>query len=162
MPASRWITAEVAVGTSHLLLHEGGWYEIGDRHREFLHQEIAGILARPCGITLPPWTSDLPDEDAYNRAAADRDPRLVLLDKKLLRTAQHRRGIEACDLLGPDGELIHVKRASGSSPLSHLFAQGAASVDALRYEARRPRALAELVRGSPPAGRSARTSDPAR
>ncbi|MEU8377382.1 DUF6119 family protein [Micromonospora sp. NPDC048894] len=148
-PASRWITAEVTVGTSHLLLHEGGWYEIGDRHREFLHQEIAEILARPCGIALPAWTPDLPDEDAYNRAAADRDPRLVLLDKKLLRTAQHRRGIEACDLLGPDGELIHVKRASGSSPLSHLFAQGAASVDALRYETDARERLAELVRRQP-------------
>ncbi|WP_328347226.1 DUF6119 family protein [Micromonospora sp. NBC_00421] len=148
-PVARWITAEVSVGAGHLLLHEGGWYEIGDRHREFLRQEIAEILSRPSGISLPPWTPDLPDEDAYNRAVADRDPRLVLLDKKLLRTAQHRRGIEACDLLGPHGELIHVKRASGSSPLSHLFAQGAASVDALRYEADAREQFAELVRRQP-------------
>ncbi|WP_326564001.1 DUF6119 family protein [Micromonospora peucetia] len=147
--ASRWITAEVAVGASHLMLHEDAWYEIGDRHREFLRQEIAEILARSSDIVLPPWTPDLADEDAYNRAASSRYPRLVLLDKKLLRTAQHRRGIEACDLLGPDGELIHVKRGSSSAPLSHLFAQGITSVDALRYEKDARTRLIEVVRQQP-------------
>ncbi|MFG2054201.1 DUF6119 family protein [Micromonospora sp. NPDC048930] len=148
-PISRWITAEVAVGTSHLLLHEDRWYEIGDRHREFLHQEIAQILDRPSGIVLPPWTGNLSREDAYNRSAAERDQRLVLLDKKLLYTAQHPRGIEACDLLGPAGELIHVKRASGSSPLSHLFTQGVTSFYALRYDAEARARFLELVRQQP-------------
>jgi uncharacterized protein (TIGR04141 family) len=147
--ASHWITAEVAVGTSHLLLHEGDWYEIGDRHRNFLRREIAEILARPSEVALPLWTSDLKDEDAYNRAAARRDPRLVLLDKKLLRTAQHRRGIEACDLLGPSGELIHVKRAKSSAPLSHLFAQGIVSYEALRYQEDARARFLDVVRRQP-------------
>ncbi|MEV4198497.1 DUF6119 family protein [Micromonospora globbae] len=148
-PVSRWLTAEVTVGSSHLLLHEDRWYEIGDRHREFLRQEIAQILDRPSDIVLPPWTSDLPDEAAYNRTVAESDQRFVLLDKKLLRTAQHPRGIEACDLLGPGGELIHVKRASGSSPLSHLFAQGVTSAEALRYEADARTMFLDLVRQQP-------------
>ncbi|MEV4544748.1 DUF6119 family protein [Micromonospora echinaurantiaca] len=146
---SRWITAEVAIDTSHLLLHEGDWYEIGDRHRDFLRQEITEILARPSDIALPPWTANLKDEDAYNRAAAARDPRLVLLDKKLLRTAQHRHGIEACDLLGPSGELIHVKRAKSSSPLSHLFAQGIVSYEALRYQQDARATFLDVVRQQP-------------
>jgi uncharacterized protein (TIGR04141 family) len=41
--------------------------------------------------------------------------------------------VEICDLLGPDNELIHVKRASGSSPLSHLFAQGLVSAQTLLF-----------------------------
>ncbi|MEU4383443.1 DUF6119 family protein [Micromonospora echinofusca] len=147
--AAHWITAEVAVGTSHLLLHEGDWYEIGDRHRDFLRREITEILARPSDVALPPWTRDLKDEDAYNRAAAHRDPRLVLLDKKLLRTAQHRRGIEACDLLGPSGELIHVKRAKSSAPLSHLFAQGIVSYEALRYQDDARARFLDVVRRQP-------------
>ncbi|MEV0154255.1 DUF6119 family protein [Micromonospora sp. NPDC050686] len=149
---SRWITAEVAHGTSHLLLHEDRWYEIGDRHREFLSQEIHQILERPSQIVLPPWTNDLPDEDAYNREVVKRDSKLVLLDKKLLRTAQHPRGIEACDLLGPEDELIHVKRASGSSPLSHLFAQGITSIEALRYDEEARVRFLDLV-GRQPNGR---------
>lgn len=148
-PVSRWITAEVAVGGSHMLLHEGQWYEIGDRHREFLRQEVARILNRPSSVVLPPWTEDLANEDCYNREAAKKHPGLVLLDKKLLRTRQHPRGIEACDLLGPNGELIHVKRASGSSPLSHLFAQGVTSFDALRYDNQARNKFRDLVRAQP-------------
>jgi uncharacterized protein (TIGR04141 family) len=148
-PVSRWLTAEVAVGTSHLLLHEDRWYEIGDRHREFLREEIGQILSRPAEVVLPPWTEDLSREDSYNRSVAERDERLVLLDKKLLYTTQHPRGIEACDLLGHTGELIHVKRASGSSPLSHLFTQGVTSFYALRYDAEARAKFLELVRQQP-------------
>ncbi|MER6588193.1 DUF6119 family protein [Micromonospora chalcea] len=148
-PVSRWITAEVAVGGSHMLLHEGQWYEIGDRHREFLRQEVARILNRPSSVVLPPWTEELANEDCYNREAAKKHPGLVLLDKKLLRTRQHPHGIEACDLLGPNGELIHVKRASGSSPLSHLFAQGVTSFDALRYDNQARNRFRDLVRAQP-------------
>ncbi|MGH3280464.1 MAG: TIGR04141 family sporadically distributed protein [Trebonia sp.] len=34
-------------------------------------------------------------------------------------------------MLGPDNELIHVKRAAGSAPLSHLFSQGLVSAQSL-------------------------------
>lgn len=60
-----------------------------------------------------------------------------------IRTAQHPYGFEAADLLGADGALSHVKRAESSAPLSHLFAQGRVSADALRFDAE---ARAELVR----------------
>ncbi|MDG4830455.1 TIGR04141 family sporadically distributed protein [Solwaraspora sp. WMMD1047] len=142
--ASRWLTAQVAAGTSHLLLQDGHWYEIGDRHREQLRQEIEQILAGPASVTLPPWPAG-EDERSYNDRVAKSGLGLVLLDRRLLRTAQHHRGIEACDLLGPDGELIHVKRADGSAPLSHLFAQGQVSADALTYQADARQALVRMV-----------------
>ncbi|MET8280290.1 DUF6119 family protein [Micromonospora sp. NPDC005174] len=154
--ASRWITAQLAHGESQLLLHEGGWYEIGDRHREFLRDEIEQVLAVPASFALPAWTAELADEEAYNAHAA-RVCGLTLLDRKLLRTRQHPRRIEACDLLGPNNELIHVKRATGSAALSHLFAQGAVSVDALRYEADARTALVKMVKRQP----SGRVIDPA-
>lgn len=131
--AARWLTAQLAHEDSHLLLVEGVWYEIGNRHREFLREEIAQILAASSSIVLPPWPLDEHEGD-YNKRAARQDKRLVLLDQKLLRTNQHHRGIEACDLLGPDGELIHVKRADRSSLLSHLFVQGVVAADALQYD----------------------------
>ncbi|MET7709889.1 DUF6119 family protein [Micromonospora sp. NPDC005413] len=146
--ASRWVTAQLAHGESQLLLHEGGWYEIGDQHRRFLRDEIEQILAGPASFALPAWTADLTDEAKYNVHAAEVCG-LTLLDRKLLQTNQHPRRIEACDLLGPDNELIHVKRAKGSAALSHLFAQGAVSVDALRYEADARNALVEMVKRQP-------------
>ncbi|MFY1615899.1 DUF6119 family protein [Micromonospora sp. WMMD736] len=153
---SRWITAQIAHGESQLLLHEGGWYEIGDRHREFLRHEIEQILAVPASFALPAWTADYANEEQYNAHAAQVCG-LTLLDRKLLKTHQHPHRIEACDLLGPNNELIHVKRATGSAALSHLFAQGAVSVDALRYEADARAALVEMVERQP----SGRVIDPA-
>lgn len=42
-----------------------------------------------------------------------------------------RNSLEIFDLLSPDNELIHVKRAKGSAPLSHLFSQGLNSAQSL-------------------------------
>ena len=46
-----------------------------------------------------------------------------MLDREMVDTAQHRRGFEACDLISPDGDLIHVKHVPRSSAASHLFQQ---------------------------------------
>ncbi|MER5609087.1 DUF6119 family protein [Micromonospora tulbaghiae] len=54
-PVRRWVTAEVDVEGGHMLPHEGQWYEIGDRHSEFLRREVTRILNRPPGVVLPPW-----------------------------------------------------------------------------------------------------------
>ncbi|MCW6003764.1 TIGR04141 family sporadically distributed protein [Micromonospora sp. CPCC 205371] len=149
--ASHWITAQLAYEASQLLLHDGGWYEIGHRHREFLRNEIEQILDRSSSISLPGWRTD-EDEERYNKRVAADDDRFVLLDRRYLSIAQHPRGrgIEACDLLGPELELIHVKRAGTSAPLSHLFAQGEVAVDALKYETDAREALVELVRAQRP------------
>ncbi|HKB29791.1 MAG TPA: TIGR04141 family sporadically distributed protein, partial [Streptosporangiaceae bacterium] len=37
------------------------------------------------------------------------------------------------DLLAPGDELVHVKRAHGSAPLSHLFSQGLVAAEALLH-----------------------------
>ena len=58
---------------------------------------------------------------------------LLCLDRN--QTVRNPLGIgsslEICDLLGPENELIHVKRAKGSAPLSHLFSQGLNSAQSL-------------------------------
>ena len=147
-PAHRWITTEIADGAARILYHDGRWYEMGTGHLDALRAEIAEILGHPATVALPAWTNAEPDEDAYNRKAAGDG--YVLLDKKLLKTRQHARGIEACDLLGPNGELICVKRADRSSPLSHLFFQGEVAVDALLHEQDARERLVEMVQAAAP------------
>ncbi len=150
--AHKWLTAELSIGAEQLLYLEGHWYQIGEKHLDFLRAEIAEILDQPPSITLPAWTPDLADEDAYNRHAAKPGGGFVLLDKHFLKTKQHSRGrgIEACDLLGPDLELIHVKRPDSSSTLSHLFLQGEVAVDALKYEDDARQALYDEVHAQYP------------
>ncbi|MET7821613.1 DUF6119 family protein [Micromonospora zamorensis] len=164
VPAHRWITAEVPIGSARALYHEGRWYEMGEKHLDLLRAEIDQILAQPSTIVLPPWTSDLPDEDAYNRSVARPGSGYVLLDKHFLRTRQHNRGpgIEACDLLGPDNELIHVKRGGRSAPLSHLFMQGEVAVDALLHEPDARERLVAMVHRQQPTHRIDMTFRPSK
>ena len=57
---------------------------------------------------------------------------MALLDRKTARCRGTSTGIEVCDLLTANGDLVHVKhRKGGSSSLSHLFAQGRMSGEAL-------------------------------
>jgi uncharacterized protein (TIGR04141 family) len=70
------------------------------------------------------------DEADYNKHVAE-ELGGILMDRDLIRTPMHRRGIEACDVLLPGGSLLHVKDVDRSSPASHLLAQALVSTDAL-------------------------------
>ncbi|MFF7298720.1 DUF6119 family protein [Streptomyces sp. NPDC008265] len=139
--AHKWIAAEIPLGSSRYFHHEGRWFEIGDQYLEGIRSEADTLLTAPAGCPLPDWTADLATEEEYNLEAAKHG--YVCLDRQLIRTGLHPHGFEAADLLAEDGTLVHVKRAASSAPLSHLFAQGRISADALRYDAE---ARAEFVR----------------
>ncbi|OPG14247.1 hypothetical protein B1L11_03755 [Microbispora sp. GKU 823] len=146
IPAHKWLAAEIALGTSRFFYYEGRWYEVGDRHLESIREQVRELLGSPAGISLIDWSADLEDEEAYNRAAAAASG-FVCMDRQLIRTEQHPRGFESCDLLGRENELIHVKRAESTAPLNHLFAQGRISADALRLDSSARREFLKQVRG---------------
>lgn len=141
--ALRWLAEEVSLGASRFCLHEGRWYEVGDHHLETIREQVRELLDAPCDLELIDWTPDLVDEKAYNAAAARHG--FVCLDRVPVVCDLHPRGFEVCDLLGLDGELVHVKRASSTAPLNHLFAQGRLSADALRFDASARARLQEIV-----------------
>ncbi|MFJ2031682.1 DUF6119 family protein [Streptosporangium sp. NPDC087985] len=149
IPAHKWLAAEVALGTSRFFYHEGRWYEVGDRHLESIREQVRELLAASAGGSLINWTSDLKDEEAYNKAAAGASG-FVCMDRKLITTEQHPRGFESCDLFGRENELIHVKRAESTAPLNHLFAQGRVSADALRLDSSARQKFLKKVRERDP------------
>ena len=142
-PAMQWLVAEVPLRGSRFLLHEGRWFEVGDQHVEAIRQQVHELLSAPPDIELIDWTPDLADEKAYNAAAGPHG--FVNLDRSMVPCDLHPRGFEACDLLGPEGELIHVKRADSTAPLNHLFAQGILSAHTLRFDATARRRLGQIV-----------------
>ncbi|MGW2086640.1 DUF6119 family protein [Streptomyces sp. NPDC001880] len=136
IPGHRWITAEVRSGAAHHFYWQGSWYEIGAEFVQALQDDVTELLNRPSGVVLPAWpVGKKTDEDWFNKEAA-KQPGYDLFDKKTVRTATFRGGgLEICDLLGPEGQLVMVKKADkGSSGLSHLFAQARTAVEALRYD----------------------------
>ena len=147
---SRWSVYQCLVSEQRLngllyALIEGRWFAIAD---SLVNQVDTAIAAIPlASVTLPagfPGES----EDAYNARAAAASADLTLLDKKLVAPEGSTTLIEFCDLLSTDGSLVHVKRKSRSSTLSHLFAQGHVSAEALVDGALRDRVRAAITQAA--------------
>jgi uncharacterized protein (TIGR04141 family) len=143
IPANKWITAEITLNGQQYFYRQGRWYEVGAGYLEYLRRQVDEILRQPTSVSLPDWNRDEDEKDFNARASAESG--CVLLDRRLVRTKTHARGIELCDLLGEDNELIHVKQAGSSAPLSHLFAQGAVSAEALSTDPEARARLREIV-----------------
>jgi uncharacterized protein (TIGR04141 family) len=127
---SRWnvyqcLVTEQRVGSDLYVLIEGRWLAVSDT----LSAEVdafANNLPNLANALIPSRSGET--EGAYNaRLVASNPDALLLFDRKIKRPGGAASGIELCDVLAADGELIHVKRKSRSSTLSHLFAQGAVS-----------------------------------
>jgi uncharacterized protein (TIGR04141 family) len=143
--AHKWLAFEASLDSGHFFYHQGKWFEVGDNYLEFLRERLDEVFARPASIRLPRWDSSWAEEEDYNLEATKLIPGAVCLDRKRIHTKQHPRGIEACDIIGPNNELIHVKRASSSGPLSHLFMQGWVSMEALRTDREAREKLAKRI-----------------
>lgn len=137
--ALHWMAAEIIDPDHRFVLLDGDWYELGPRYLAYVRRVVEEAFANKPTWTLPAWRSS-PKVDgrwvegSYNEHVARADRRFLCLDRKLVKTRVHPHGFEACDLLGPDNELVHVKKVdgrTGSSVLSHLFAQGLVAVESL-------------------------------
>lgn len=138
---SRWnlyqcLVSEQRINGVLYALVEGRWFSIADSLVEQVDHAIAAIptssVALPAGLVGE-------HEGDYNVRAASSVAGLTLLDTKLVHPDGATTKIEFCDLLSADGSLVHVKRKSRSSTLSHLFAQGLVSAAALVDGAMRDR-----------------------
>jgi uncharacterized protein (TIGR04141 family) len=133
--ADKWIEANVSIGARRFFLMDGDWFEIGADYVRASRDAISRLFLATPTISLLPWSlSEKRTEYDYNCyiAARSRGQYLCLDKNQAVRDPLGARSsLEICDLLGPDNELIHVKRAEGSAPLSHLFSQGLISAQSL-------------------------------
>jgi len=114
----------------------GNWYEINNSFMRAIDATLDRIGLS--GIQFPgvqTWVDDnkkmIEKEGDYNQRVAH-DLRFHLLDKRLVKSSKTTSPIELCDLLTSEKQMIHVKhRKGGSAGLSHLFAQGSVSAEAL-------------------------------
>ena len=123
-------------------LNEGNWYEVDRKY-------VASLQAK-----IDPFWADLdylPEcvhkhEGDYNEEVGGK-PDFVCLDKTNVSPIGQTQ-IEPCDLYtvrAAAATLIHVKISTGSSLLSHLFNQGANSVELLKSDDDAPRRLVALI-----------------
>lgn len=130
IPLRRWIAFEADLEDRTYALYDGSWYQIHHDYVGNINRLARELFDRRADdLEFPEWgLTD--DEEAYNKTLASALGG-VCLDRKLINTDLHRRGIEACDVYLPDGTLIHVKKTEKSTAASHLLAQALVSADAL-------------------------------
>lgn len=122
------LNAEVEIDDMQYLLSEGDWYQV---ERNFSAQVNRYFDEFPrSDLELPNY--DGRQEGTYLRAVAD-NVRFFLLDQKLIKPDGAASNIEFCDLLTHEHHLIHVKKYSSSSLLSHLFSQAYVSAEVLLH-----------------------------
>lgn len=125
-PLYMCLEAEIEHEGKIYLLSEGDWYQIDRDYTEQVNRFFEA--AAPCDLAFPPYGTD--HEGAYLRRIAD-NVNFYLLDQKLIRLTGAGSPFEFCDLLTPEHHIIHVKKYSSSSVLSHLFSQAYVSAEAL-------------------------------
>lgn len=138
-PRRRWpiydcLVAELipkAAGPLNVLTG-GDWFQVERSFAKAIAAEIAPFLVDPEPIL--PVANNGEVEAAYNqRACSLLSPRGALLDQRFVMATDSRDNIEFCDILLPR-RIVHVKRKSSSSTLSHLFQQGLVSADLLQRD----------------------------
>jgi uncharacterized protein (TIGR04141 family) len=112
---------EIDLNGETFLLNNALWYRIDKSYLDEVNKDIDEFPT--CDILLPDYND--PSEEAYNKRVSRDSPLYCLMDRKCIELKS--RGftkVEFCDLASSSKHLVHVKRYSGSSELSHLFAQG--------------------------------------
>jgi len=115
--------AEATIGKDVYVLNNGKWYAIAS---DFTAQVKGDFDSTPdSAIAFPEYAHA--DEGAYNLALSGALPDSFCLDQNLISYGGGYSRVEFCDVFTATNQIIHVKRYSGSSQLSHLFNQGVVS-----------------------------------
>lgn len=131
------ISGELELDEKTFVLTGGRWFEV---ERRFVDSINAAVQKIPAFEALPSY--DDKNEAAYCTRVAQESEMWSLMDRDPVTYGGGRSRVEFCDLFrANDQTLLHVKRYGGSSPLSHLFAQGLVSGEAFRGDS----AFRELV-----------------
>lgn len=138
-PYAKWklrncLCGEVDLDGEVYGINSGSWFRIDKRYATQAEREYAAIGLYPLTMDAFDKTRDtkmrktgtvVVSEGAYlERVASERSKDFVSMDQDLVKSQ------EVCDLVTKDA-LIHVKRYSTSSALSHMFFQGLNSASML-------------------------------
>ena len=114
------------------LLSNGKWYEIENNFSKKINDEFLQLKNMSSPFKLPDCNEK--NEYQYNKSVETKYPSICCMDQKNISYGGGYSKIEFCDLFTNDKKIIHVKQYSGSSVLSHLFAQGMVSGELFIYD----------------------------
>lgn len=133
-PIEKWtlydaIVAEIVRDRQVYVLSGGHWFEVHERFADRVNAIVSNLGSKTFRL-LPARKGE--HEPIYNERVCSSNGYVLMHGRKAMPAEGTQ--IELCDILTPDGKLIHVKRRSRSATLSHLFNQGVVSAEALVYD----------------------------
>jgi uncharacterized protein (TIGR04141 family) len=140
-PTEHWsvyqcLYAEVESGSEIFLLNAGKWYRVDRNFVRSVDADIQTLISQShVRVRLPACEGE--SEGEYNRRAHKvSNGSYALMDQEMVWYGGRQSKIEFCDLFSKANEMVHVKKYSGSSVLSHLFAQGVVAAEAFAADAK--------------------------
>lgn len=142
---SRCLSGEFRIGSDAYILDDGALLSVATDYLRDLNNFTSAI--KNSGLLFP--TMDRNEaEDSYNVRVSKSLGSAILLDKLTVRRPQ-ATAIEVCDVATSEKQLIHVKKGTSSSSLSHLFAQGVVSAELLHMDPDFRNEITKLVSSGP-------------
>jgi len=109
-----FVCGDVTYDNDVFFINNKHWYKASDEFVSRLDAEIDNIeFIMPEKLHLSEWDARFANEGSYNEGQQI----YVCLDRKLVRVAAERGGIEFCDLLREEGDgvfVLHVKNSCGA------------------------------------------------
>ncbi len=127
--AFQCLNAELELNGKTFMLINKNWYEINKNFQDETNKKFESYFNNKSGLNF--IDCNYKDEDAYNKELS-KQKNLICLDRNTVFYGGGQSQIEVCDILDENNKkLIHIKKYSGSSVLSHLFSQGLVSMQLL-------------------------------
>jgi uncharacterized protein (TIGR04141 family) len=125
----RCLNAELIIDNKTYILNDGDWYNINTNFENEVNSFYNNI--KDSALKLPPYGSM--KEPDYLKHVVAQNNSLCLMDRKLINYSGHSK-IEFCDLYSSTKQIVHIKKYSGSSVLSHLFSQAVVSAQCFMFD----------------------------
>jgi len=123
-PVYRCFYCEVISGGDTYLLNNARWFRITTDFVNRINEAVEKIAEDT--LVMPEYKDK--SEPAYSRRVAEASGgAFALMDTRLIGSSSLPNRIEFCDLYSSTRQIVHLKRYSSSSALSHLFSQGVVS-----------------------------------
>ena len=114
-------------GDGEYILSGGSWHRVSSSYRQQVEAFFGGIER----FETIGGTRCENERELISDLEQKRNDLLRLDGTKINPGGVGRAQIEPCDFLSRDGAFIHIKDGESSGPISHLWAQGMVSIDAL-------------------------------
>lgn len=130
--AYKCVGGEIEFNNKIYCLNNGKWYCIDDGYKNNIENFYNAVPISNIDF-IPYSQSSYTTEKEYNISFATQN-NYFDLDAQLISYGGGHSKIELCDILTPNTDMIHIKKYSSSSVMSHLFMQGLVSRELIKSD----------------------------